>query len=71
MTRVNYNVTNTRVGQITDYDRLTLEIWTDGTVRPDEAASLSARIINEHMMLFANLAESVNNVENHGRKGRR
>jgi DNA-directed RNA polymerase subunit alpha len=63
VTRVNYDVTNTRVGQITDYDRLTLEIWTDGTVRPDEAASLSARIINEHMMLFANLAESVNNVE--------
>ena len=63
VTRVNYEVTNTRVGQITDYDRLTLEIWTDGTVRPDEAASLSARIINEHMALFANLADSVNNVE--------
>ena len=63
VTRVNYDVTNTRVGQITDYDRLTLEVWTDGTVRPDEAASLSARIINEHMLLFANLAESVNNVE--------
>ena len=63
VTRVNYEVTNTRVGQITDYDRLTLEIWTDGTVRPDEAASLSARIINEHMALFANLADSVNNIE--------
>ncbi len=63
VTRVNYDVTNTRVGQITDYDRLTLEVWTDGTVRPDEAASLSARIINEHMLLFANLADSVTNVE--------
>jgi len=63
VTRVNYEVTNTRVGQITDYDRLTLEIWTDGTVRPDEAASLAARIINEHMALFANLADSVNNIE--------
>ena len=63
VTRVNYDVTNTRVGQITDYDRLTLEVWTDGTVRPDEAASLAARIINEHMLLFANLADSVTNVE--------
>ena len=52
-----------RVGQITDYDRLTLEVWTDGTVRPDEAASLAARIINEHLLLFANLADSVTNVE--------
>ncbi len=63
VTRVNYDVTNTRVGQITDYDHLTLEVWTDGTVRPDEAASLAARIINEHMLLFANLADSVTNVE--------
>ena len=63
VTRVNYDVTNTRVGQITDYDRLTLEVWTDATVRPDEAASLAARIINEHMLLFANLADSVTNVE--------
>ncbi|MGI6005163.1 MAG: DNA-directed RNA polymerase subunit alpha [Christensenellales bacterium] len=61
--RVNYTVENTRVGQITDFDKLTLEIWTNGVVRPDEAASLSARILNEHLMLFVNLADNVNDVE--------
>nr|WP_122012821.1 DNA-directed RNA polymerase subunit alpha [Maliibacterium massiliense] len=61
--RVNYQVTNTRVGQITDYDKLTLEVWTNGVVRPDEAVSLSAKILNEHLMLFVNLADNVNDVE--------
>jgi len=46
--RVNFTVENTRVGQITDYDKLTIEIWTNGTIRPDEAIGLSAKILIEH-----------------------
>ncbi|MEG6523394.1 DNA-directed RNA polymerase subunit alpha [Desulfotomaculum sp. 1211_IL3151] len=61
--RVNYNVENTRVGQITDYDKLTLEVWTNGSIRPDEATSLSAKILNEHLRLFVGLTETVNDVE--------
>jgi DNA-directed RNA polymerase subunit alpha len=61
--RVNFNVENTRVGQITDYDKLTLEIWTNGSVKPDEAASLAAKIFNEHLMLFINLTDHINDVE--------
>src|SRR5690606_10547109 len=61
--RVNYHVEDTRVGQVTDYDKLTLEVWTDGTIKPDEAASLGAKIMNEHLMLFIDLTEHVNDVE--------
>lgn len=61
--RVNFNVENTRVGQITDYDKLTLEIWTNGSIKPDEAASLAAKILSEHLMLFIDLTEHVNDVE--------
>ncbi|ABO48792.1 DNA-directed RNA polymerase subunit alpha [Desulforamulus reducens MI-1] len=61
--RVNYNVENTRVGQITDYDKLTLEVWTNGSIRPDEATSLSAKILSEHLRLFIGLTETVNDVE--------
>jgi DNA-directed RNA polymerase subunit alpha len=61
--RVNYNVENTRVGQRTDYDKLTLEVWTDGSIRPDEAVSLSARIMAEHLNLFTGLTESTDDVE--------
>ena len=57
--KVNYAVEDTRVGQITDYDRLTLEVWTDGSIKPDEAISLSAKILNEHLSLFASLNEQV------------
>ncbi len=63
VTRVNYNVENTRVGQRTDYDKLTLEVWTDGSIRPDEAVSLSARIMAEHLNLFTGLTESTDDVE--------
>ncbi len=56
--RVNYSVENTRVGQITDYDRLTLEIWTNGTTRPEEAVSEAARILRDHIQLFTSLAEA-------------
>ena len=61
--RVNYNVENTRVGQITDYDKLTLEVWTNGTIPPDEATSLAAKILVEHLSLFINLTANVSDVE--------
>lgn len=61
--RVNFNVENTRVGQITDYDKLTLEVWTNGSLHADEATSLAAKIMSEHLMLFIDLTEHVNDVE--------
>ena len=54
---MNFTVENTRVGQITDFDKLTLEIWTDGSILPEEAASLAAKILTEHLALFINLTE--------------
>jgi DNA-directed RNA polymerase subunit alpha len=61
--RVNFQVQNTRVGQVTDYDKLTLEVWTDGSTRPDEAISLSAKVLIEHLGLFVNLSQSVSEIE--------
>lgn len=61
--KVNYEVTNTRVGQVTDYDKLTIEIFADGTIAPEEALSLSAKILNDHMNLFIDLAEGVKGKE--------
>jgi DNA-directed RNA polymerase subunit alpha len=61
--RVNYVVENTRVGQVTDYDRLILETWTDGSISPKEAVSLSARILSSHLQLFTGLTEAVQDVE--------
>ena len=61
--KVNFTVENTRVGQITDYDKLSLELWTNGTVAPDEAVSLAAKIVNEHLAQFVGLTEHVQNVE--------
>jgi len=61
--KVNFTVENTRVGQRTDYDKLTLEVWTDGSIRPDEAVSLSAKILGEHLRLFIGLTEAVDDVE--------
>lgn len=55
--KVNYNVEDTRVGQITDYDKLTIEVWTDGTISAKEGISLAARIICEHLNLFVELSE--------------
>ena len=55
--KVNYTVENTRVGQITDYDKLTLEVWTDGTINAKEAVSLGAKILNEHLSLFGELSD--------------
>ena len=56
--KVNYTVENTRVGQITDYDKLTLEVWTDGTISAKEAVSLAAKILNEHLNLFVDLSDA-------------
>ena len=61
--KVNFLVENTRVGQITDYDKLTLEVWTNGTIKPDEATSLGAKILTEHLNLFIGLTDHVNDVE--------
>ncbi len=57
--KVNYTVEDTRVGQITDYDRLTLEIWTNGTLKPEEAISGAAKILSEHLSLFVSLTDQV------------
>jgi DNA-directed RNA polymerase subunit alpha len=61
--KVNFTVENTRVGQITDYDKLALEIWTNGSIKPDEAVSLAAKVINEHLAQFVNLTDHVGSVE--------
>src|SRR6185312_5509977 len=52
--KVNYAVTNARVGQRTDYDRLTLEVWTDGSVRPEDAMAYAARILQDQLSIFIN-----------------
>ncbi|MBR1711615.1 MAG: DNA-directed RNA polymerase subunit alpha [Clostridia bacterium] len=57
--KVNYTVENTRVGKETDYDRLTLEVWTDGSVQPDEAISTAAKILGGHLKLFMDLTDQV------------
>jgi len=61
--KVNYTVENTRVGQITDYDKLTLEVWTDGIINAKEAVSLAARIMTEHLNLFVNLSQEAMDAE--------
>lgn len=61
--RVNYRVEDTRVGQITDYDRLILEVWTDGSIAPNEAVSLSAKILTEHLRFFIGLDDQADGME--------
>jgi DNA-directed RNA polymerase subunit alpha len=61
--RVNMSVENTRVGQITDFDKLTLDVYTDGTLVPDEAVSLAAKVLSEHLKLFIDLSENAKNVD--------
>lgn len=61
--KVNFTVENTRVGQVTDYDKLTLEIWTDGSIRPEEGVSIGAKIMQEHLNLFIKLTDSMDMVE--------
>ena len=61
--RVNVTVENTRVGQITDYDKLTLDVYTNGTLVPDEAVSLAAKVLSEHLNLFIDLSENAKTAE--------
>lgn len=61
--KVNYTVEDTRVGQITDYDKLTIEVWTDKSIAPDEAVSLGAKILSDHLSLFINLTDRAKNTE--------
>ena len=61
--RVNVTVQNTRVGQVTDFDKLTLDVHTNGTLVPDEAVSLAAKVLSEHLNLFINLSENAKNAE--------
>ncbi|MDO4967005.1 MAG: DNA-directed RNA polymerase subunit alpha [Lachnospiraceae bacterium] len=61
--RVNMTVENTRVGQITDYDKLTLDVYTNGTLAPDEAVSLAAKVLSEHLSLFIDLSENAKTAE--------
>ena len=61
--RVNVTVENTRVGQITDFDKLTLDVYTNGTLVPDEAVSLAAKVLSEHLSLFIDLSETAKSAE--------
>ncbi len=61
--KVNFTVENTRVGQVTDYDRLVLEIWTDGSITPEEGVSIGAKIMQEHLELFIELTDATGDME--------
>ena len=61
--RVNYTVENTRVGQSSDFDKLTLDVWTDGSITPQEAVSLAAKIMTEHLNIFVGLTDEAQNAE--------
>ena len=61
--KVNYTVEDTRLGQVTDYDRLVLEIWTDGSITPDEGVSIGAKIMQEHLNLFIQLTDATGSME--------
>lgn len=61
--KCNFSVGKTRVGQVADFDKLTLEVWTDGSIKPDEAASLGAKIMSEHLNLFIDMTDSIDGVE--------
>jgi DNA-directed RNA polymerase, alpha subunit len=61
--RVNISVENTRVGQVTDFDKLTMDVFTNGTLAPDEAVSLAAKVLSEHLSLFINLSENAKTAE--------
>ena len=61
--KVNYQVENTRVGQMVDYDKLVIEVWTDGSLKPYEALSLAAKIMTEHLELFIDLSETTKNTQ--------
>jgi DNA-directed RNA polymerase subunit alpha len=62
--KVNYTVTNARVGQITDYDKLTFEVWTNGTIKPDDAVALAAKILKDQLSIFINFEEPIEELPN-------
>lgn len=61
--KVNYQVEDTRVGQVTDFDKLTLEVWTDGSIKPDEAVSQAARVLSKRISIFLNLTEEIDETD--------
>ncbi|SUL37508.1 DNA-directed RNA polymerase alpha subunit [Staphylococcus aureus] len=61
--RVNYTVENTRVGQSSDFDKLTLDVWTNGSITPQESVSLAAKIMTEHLNIFVGLTDEAQNAE--------
>lgn len=63
VSKANFSVENTRVGQITDFDKLTLEVWTDGSFTPEEACSIAAKILSDHLAMFINLTDTASDVE--------
>ena len=63
VTKVNFQVENTRVGQITDFDKLILEVWTDGSITPQEVVAIGAKFMQEHLKLFIDLTDSMDSVE--------
>ncbi|WP_028397284.1 DNA-directed RNA polymerase subunit alpha [Priestia abyssalis] len=63
VTRVSYYVENTRVGQMTNYDKLTLDVWTDGSIEPEKAVALGAKILTEHLNIFVNLTDEAQKAE--------
>ncbi len=63
VSRVNFSVENTRVGHVTDFDKLVLEIWTDGSINPEESVSIGAKIMQEHLKLFIDLTDSMEAME--------
>lgn len=63
VSRLNYQVENTRVGQVTNFDKLTLDVWTDGSIQPEEAVSLGAKILTEHLNIFVSLTDEAQSTE--------
>ena len=63
ISKVNYQVENTRIGQKNIYDKLTLDVWTDGSISPEEAVSLAAKILTEHLNIFVNLTDEARKAE--------
>src|SRR5699024_3714967 len=61
--RVNYQVEGTRIGQVANYDKLTLDVWTDGSIRPEEAVSLGAKVFTEHLNIFVRLTDDAQKAE--------
>src|SRR5699024_11395077 len=68
VSRVAYQVEDTRVGQRADYDKLTLDVWTNGSIRPEEAISLGAKVFTEHLNIFIELTENAKHTEIMGEK---